>query len=111
MITYEQKEYLKATILEKLILLDEVIKSLKEDTKPISPDNSIGRISRMDAINNKSVAEEALRKALDKYRGLKESLSMIDEEDFGKCQNCKKEINFKRISFMPEIRRCVKCAR
>ena len=27
----------------------------KEDTKPIAPENAIGRISRMDAINNKSV--------------------------------------------------------
>ena len=33
---------------------------MKEATKPISPENNIGRISRMDAINNKSVAEAAM---------------------------------------------------
>ena len=110
MITYEQKEYLKAKINEKLLVLKLDIESLREDTKPIPPDNSIGRISRMDAINNKSVAEEGLRKTLDKYGKLKESLTIIDSKDFGKCQKCNEEINFKRISFMPEIRRCIKCA-
>ena len=34
--------------------------------KPIAPENSIGRISRMDAINNKSVVEAALRIAKEK---------------------------------------------
>ena len=30
---------------------------------PIAPENAIGRVSRMDAINNKSVNEAALKKA------------------------------------------------
>ena len=34
--------------------------------KPIAAENSIGRISRMDAINNKSVVEAALRVAQEK---------------------------------------------
>ena len=35
------------------------IQHYKELTKPIAPENAIGRISRMDAINNKSVNEAA----------------------------------------------------
>ncbi len=31
------------------------IEVLKELTKPIAPENAIGRVSRMDAINNKSI--------------------------------------------------------
>ena len=42
------------------------ISSYKELTKPIAPENAIGRISRMDAINNKTVNEDALRKSLKK---------------------------------------------
>jgi len=38
--------------------------------KPIAPENSIGRISRMDAINNKSVVESALRVAKEKIQQL-----------------------------------------
>jgi len=32
-------------------------------TQPIAPENAIGRLGRMDAINNKSVMEAALREA------------------------------------------------
>ena len=37
---------------EALIKEIELIKEYKELTKPIAPENAIGRISRMDAINN-----------------------------------------------------------
>ena len=36
--------------------------------KPIAPENAIGRISRMDAINNKSVVEAALRETKNKMQ-------------------------------------------
>ena len=41
--------------------LQSEIKELEELTKPISPENSLGRLTRLDAINNKSVAEASLR--------------------------------------------------
>ena len=39
----------------KLEILDERIEEYRELTKPIPPENAIGRVSRMDAINNRSV--------------------------------------------------------
>ena len=104
-------EFIEKKIKRKLDILEEDIIYLKETTKPISPENAIGRVSRMDAINNKSVAEESLRKALDREGKLKEALSNLYNKDFDNCQKCKKEIEFKRLSFMPESRRCSKCAR
>ena len=47
------------------------IEEYKELSKPIAPENAIGRVSRMDAINNKSVTELALRKAEEKLKKLK----------------------------------------
>ena len=38
--------------------------------KPIAPENAIGRISRMDAINNKSVVEAVLRETKNKMQQL-----------------------------------------
>ncbi|MFT4645114.1 MAG: RNA polymerase-binding transcription factor DksA, partial [Planctomycetota bacterium] len=42
---------------------------------------------------------------------LKNALKNIDSKVFGVCQKCKGDINFKRIAFMPEILRCMKCAK
>lgn len=59
--TNEEKKQLKAAMEKKMEELKVSINSLKEDTKPMGLDNSIGRVNRMDYINNKSVAESALR--------------------------------------------------
>ena len=57
----EKKDILQQKIIDHIEKEQEKICTLKELTKPISPENAIGRISRMDAINNKSVNEAALR--------------------------------------------------
>ena len=86
------------------------ISNLKELTKPISPENAIGRVSRMDAINNKSVSEAALTNAIDKLTLLELALQKINHEDFGLCVRCKNEIPIQRILLMPQSNRCVHCA-
>lgn len=87
------------------------IKDYREMTRPISPENAIGRISRMDAINNKSVTEAALRQAESKLKNLQLVIDTIDDKDFGICLTCKKPIPFGRIFLMPQSRYCVNCAR
>ena len=101
-------------IKEKIITeIDKTEKSIieyKKITKPIEPDCAIGRISRMDAINNKSISEAALRQAEEKLSKLKYVLTKIDEDDFGLCAKCKKPIPIGRILLMPQSRYCVNCA-
>lgn len=87
------------------------ISDYKELTRPIAPDDAIGRVSRMDAINNKSVTEAALRKAEEKLSGLQHVQSKIDDPDFGLCARCSKPIPLGRILFKPESPYCVNCAR
>lgn len=86
------------------------IESLVELTQPISPENSIGRISRMDAINNKSVNEASLRQAKIKLDKLEKAAKKIDEKDFGICIRCGQPIPIGRIMLIPEADKCVKCA-
>ena len=65
----------------------------------------------MDAINNKSVNEEALRKAEHKLTNLKVALSNINDTGFGVCYKCKNNIPMGRILLLPHSRFCVNCAR
>lgn len=106
-----KRELIRIRIQERLIKVKGEIAELKELTKPISPENSIGRISRMDAINNKSVNEAALRNALIKFKNLKIAAQEIDTEDFGNCKACGNAIAEGRIMFMPESTKCMACAR
>lgn len=100
----------------KKILTDEISKvnnnilEYKISTRPISPENSIGRVSRMDAINNKSVVEAVLRNSETKLKGLKIILSKIHKDDFGICIICKTKIPIERIIIIPETEKCVHCS-
>lgn len=86
------------------------ITELKEMAGPVSPDNAIGRISRMDAINNKAVMEAALRNAEKKLAGLTYALQNLHSEEFGICAKCHAPIPEARILLVPHSRYCVKCS-
>lgn len=105
------KEEVKLKIIDKIEQTKQLIAEYKELTKPVSPDVAIGRISRMDHINNKSVVEASLRQAEEKLKNLERVLAMHGSEDFGKCIKCKIEIPLGRILFRPESLYCVNCAR
>ncbi len=102
---WEQRFTLEISKTEKKIA------QYEDMTQPIAPDNAIGRVSRMDAINNKSVMEAALRKARERLEGLKRHLDKLSTPDFGLCVKCRDEIPIERIFMAPQSSFCVNCAR
>lgn len=104
------KEEIKNHIMEEISKTEKKLKEYKELTKPVAPDAAIGRVSRMDAINNKSVTEASLRQLESKLNGLKRVLAQYDTKEFGICIKCKKTIPLGRILFMPQSPYCVNCA-
>ena len=106
-----EKDEIKQKIIEAILKTEGEIEELKELTKPIAPDDAIGRISRMDAINNRSVNEATLRQTERKLQSLKRVLSMYGTDDFGRCIKCRTQIPIERILFRPESLHCVNCAR
>ncbi|WP_456441095.1 TraR/DksA family transcriptional regulator [Psychroserpens sp.] len=105
------KEKVKLTILDEISKTEASITSYRELTKPIAPNDAIGRVSRMDAINNKTINEASLRQAESKLHTLKIVLSNINDDDFGICLKCKQTIPLGRILIRPESLFCVNCAR
>jgi RNA polymerase-binding transcription factor len=103
-------KHIEKTINKEIVKTKTTILNYEELTKPIAPENAIGRISRMDAINNKSVNEAALKKAKLKLNNLKIALSNINDSDFGLCSKCNNPIPLGRILLMPHTRYCVSCA-
>lgn len=108
--TIQQRNKIQTAIEKALLETQTDIKTLKELTKPISPENAIGRVSRMDAINNKSVNEAALRSSINKLALLQSAIVRVHEANFGTCIRCGQEIPFQRILLIPQSNRCVYCA-
>lgn len=109
--TEEQKQIIREKLVKSRERTLKRVSQLSEDTAPVAPDCAIGRVSRMDAINNKGVSEAALANARDKIRDIEESLSRIDTPDFGYCKSCTAEIAVDRLMVMPESLYCMRCAR
>lgn len=106
----DKLEFFKQLIEEHLVNIDSEIEKLTELSKPISPDNAIGRLSRMEAINERSIHEAALRKAEIRKDRLKDALHRINQEDdYGICKVCEEEIAEKRLKSLPESHVCVAC--
>lgn len=105
-----EKEELKEKVEAGIRALDLEIPILKEQTRPVKPDNAIGRLTRMEAINSKSISEASLRSLEAKMTGYKWVLANIDDPDFGLCTECGGAIPVKRIMLVPENPRCVGCA-
>ncbi|MCW5520810.1 TraR/DksA C4-type zinc finger protein [Aureitalea sp. L0-47] len=105
------KEEIKKRIREEIIDTVALVNKYRDLTKPIAPENAIGRVSRMDAINNKSVNEAALRKAETKLTNLEVALTKVDDPDFGICIRCKNQIPLGRIMLLPHTVTCVNCAK
>lgn len=90
---------------------EKAIAQYEDMNQPQAPDVAIGRISRMDAINNKAMTQAALNQANQKLNALKGALNRINEADFGLCSKCHGTIPLGRILLVPQSRFCVNCAK
>ncbi len=106
-----EKEEIKENILKEIAKVKLRIAEYKDLSQPVEPDCAIGRITRMDAINNKSVTEASLRQAEEKLRNLKRVLSKVGTPEFGICIKCGKAIPAARVLYRPESLTCINCAK
>ena len=83
-----------------------------EDRQPVELDQqSVGRLSRMDALQQQAMASavEARRRA--RIRALEAALRRLEGEDFGWCDVCGEFIGEKRLELDPTTTRCRGCMR
>ncbi len=104
------QDQLTALVKSEIDKTQKLIATYKDLNAPIAPDVAIGRISRMDAINNKAITEASLRQSESKLKGLQQVLKKVGTKDFGICNKCKQPIPIGRILIRPESQLCVNCA-
>lgn len=106
----DEKRAQKEKIEDEIAVVKREIAALEENTRPIAPDVSLGRLTRMDAIASKGVNEAALNDARGKLQKLEQALEKLDGAGYGICVGCGQPIPPARLEFMPEATTCVNCA-
>ncbi len=72
---------------------------------------SVGRLSRMDAMQRQAMAAARARR-LDARRGrILAALARIEEGEFGYCAECGDDISTGRLEQDPTVSTCIDCAR
>ena len=82
----------------------------KDDTKPVELDQqSIGRLSRMDAMQQQQMYQEQARRRKVQLQKVDGALRRIESGEFGECFVCGDDISLKRLQFDPTQTRCIEC--
>jgi DnaK suppressor protein len=85
-------------------------KGSEETTRPVVLDQaSVGRLSRMDAMQAQQMALETARRRQHELAKLDGALRRIESGEYGYCLVCGEEIDVRRLSVAPTSTRCVTC--
>jgi DnaK suppressor protein len=88
----------------------EVLESGKSAAGTVKLDQtSVGRLSRMDAMQSQAMLQEAARRREQSLRNIDVALSKIESGDYGFCEQCGEEIAEKRLQFDPAVHYCLDC--
>lgn len=81
-----------------------------DTTAPVVPDNAIGRLTRVDAMQAQQMAIELRRRQEGQLARLERALRLIEEGEYGTCSRCGEAISPGRLDIYPDSRLCVKCS-
>lgn len=95
----------------RLEALRDASQTTADTRRPVELDQtSVGRLSRMDAMQGQALAQAVERRRKDEMRRIEAALSRIDEGEYGFCISCGEEIAAKRLAADPTIPTCIACA-
>ena len=100
---------------DRLIARQEELRSLAESSaesrKPVELDQtSVGRLSRMDAMQGQAMALETEQRRKNELKKIETALVRIEEDEYGYCLKCGEEIAPGRLELDPAIPVCIDCA-
>lgn len=101
----------EAQLQARLAELDSLEAANEEDRAVVVLDQqSVGRLSRMDALQNQAMAQETQRRRSQERARIAVALQRIVEDEYGWCAECGEAIAPKRLDVDPMAVMCAKCA-
>ncbi|MBE0541344.1 MAG: TraR/DksA family transcriptional regulator [Verrucomicrobia bacterium] len=90
--------------------LRDAVEGQADATAPVQVDSSIGRLSRMDAIQSQQMALGLKARQQQALLRVQNALKVIANGTYGECRRCKGPIGIERLEAQPDAVLCVKCA-
>ena len=108
----EEAEALRAQLVKLVAELEGSLRASAASANPVELDqSSVGRLSRMDAMQQQAMAKATRQKARLRVTQCKAALSAFDRDEYGFCRKCEEPIGYPRLSAKPEAPFCLSCQR
>lgn len=106
----ETLDKLRGKLEADLAELKQSLEAGVEATEPVKLDTSIGRLSRMDAIQSQQMALGLKARQQQTMQRIERALRSIHEGTYGQCRRCRGDIGIERLEAQPDAVICVRCA-
>ncbi len=94
---------------EELVSLSD-ISSEARDTVALDQ-QSVGRLSRMDAMQQQAMAAATERSRNAELQRIAAAFARIDADEYGDCERCGEQIPDARLAIDPSVSTCIGCAK
>jgi len=104
-------DHLTTMIRSEMDQLKHLSETAKDSRAPVALDQqSVGRLSRMDAIQQQSMELATEERRQQRLAALAAALRRVDSGDYGYCLKCDDKIAAGRLAVDPAVTLCIDCA-
>jgi DnaK suppressor protein len=107
----ERLEQLRAQLLALREELGQLLEASADAARPVDLDQPIGRVSRIDAIQQQKMIQANRQNLEIRRRQTEAALQAMEEGEYGECRRCGEAIGYERLRARPESPLCVGCQR
>ncbi len=108
-LTSEHVEELQQVLLSERARLEELLRLSKEGARPVDLGEPIGRLTRMDAIQQQQMTKASRSNSEVKLRQVKAALELLGKGEYGYCRSCEEPVGYPRLKARPEAPYCLSC--
>ena len=108
-LTEQQQAELHQALLDLRTELQQLLENSSDGAQPVSLDEPIGRLSRMDAMQQQSMVQANRRTAQTRLTRIEAALRRHSVDEYGLCMGCEEDIGYARLQAQPEAPFCIDC--
>ncbi|MFT7582365.1 MAG: DnaK suppressor protein [Myxococcota bacterium] len=108
-LTPAQLAELHADLKALRVSLTRTLGQSEESAAIVDLDAPIGRLSRMDAMQQQQMAKASQRRGLLRLTMVEAALARVVDDTYGDCCQCDDAVGYRRLKTRPETPNCVDC--
>jgi DnaK suppressor protein len=90
--------------------VEKYLESSEDAAAAVEPDKGLGRLSRLEAMQDQQLVMEMRRRKKRQLAEIKSAISRLEMGNYGSCIFCGKEISPERLEVSPETQTYMRCS-